>query len=477
VVFTSYTYVAFLALVFLLHWSAPVSWRKPILIVASYIFYCSWRWEFGFLLLGVSLFNWSYARWVLQRWHGPPALWFGICANLAPLLIFKYTGFLLANAGSLASWFGASWHPIVPEIILPIGISFFTFQGVAYLVDVATGDKPVYGLADFLLFKAFWPQLIAGPIIRLHEIREQLETPRRLDYDDLAIGCRRILHGFFKKVVLADNIAPVVDLVFRFNGTPNALDSAVGILGFGLQIYFDFSAYCEIAIGSARLFGYHFPENFNWPYASASPVEFWNRWHITLSRWIRDYTFTPLLLLTRNRAGLRSLWLVAAMALCGLWHGPRWTFVFWGIWHGLLLVVNQTVFRSLFPRPAIEGEPIFRWRYLPATVLTFTLVNAGWLLFRAQSVEQAWTFLFSIVTCRGGLLPSVISINGILLVAGVFALLIAAQSGRDSWLHITERPVLGLRPWTVLKPVVYAQMILAVILFDQEAQTFVYFQF
>jgi D-alanyl-lipoteichoic acid acyltransferase DltB (MBOAT superfamily) len=476
-VFTSYTYVAFLALVFLLHWSVPVSWRKPLLIVASYVFYCSWRWEFGFLLLGVSLFNWFYARWVLRRWDTLPALWLGVSANLAPLVYFKYTGFLLTNAVSIANWIGAGWYPIVPEILLPIGISFFTFQGIAYLVDVATGDEPMYGLADFLLFKAFWPQLIAGPIIRLHEIREQLEKPRWLDYEDLAVGCHRILCGFFKKVVLADNIAPVVDLVFQFRGVPNALDSAVGILGFGLQIYFDFSAYCDIAIGSARLFGYRFPENFNWPYASASPAEFWNRWHITLSHWIRDYAFTPLVLMTRNRPGLRSLWLLVAMALCGLWHGARWTFVLWGIWHGLLLVANQTVFKFLFPRPAVEGEPILRWRYMPATLLTFILVNAGWLLFRAQTIEQAWTFLMSLLTLRGGLLPSVIPVNGVLLVTGVFSLLIAAQIGRDIWPQFAERPVLGFRPWTVIRPLLYVQMILAIILFDQEAQTFVYFQF
>ncbi len=351
-IFTSYTYIAFLLAVFLLHWSVPVSWRKPLLIVASYIFYCSWRWEFGFLLLGVSFFNWSYGRWVLPRWPSLSMLLLGVAANLTPLVYYKYSSFLIQNAAIMTHWFGSDWVPPAMSILLPLGISFFSFQGIAYLVDVATGEEPLQRLSDFLLFKSFWSQLIAGPIIRLHEMRQQLETPRELDYEDLAIGCERILFGFFKKIVLADNLAPIVDLVFLSKGNANALDTVVGILGFGMQIYFDFSAYSDIAIGSARLFGYRFPENFNWPYAAHSPREFWNRWHMTLSSWIRDYVFTPLTFLSRNRPALGMMWLIVAMALCGLWHGAQWTFVVWGIWHGVLLVANQIVLRGVSPRPA-----------------------------------------------------------------------------------------------------------------------------
>jgi alginate O-acetyltransferase complex protein AlgI len=477
VIFTSYTYVFFLALVFLLHWSVPVSWRKWLLIVASYVFYCSWRWEFGFLLLGVSLFNWFYARWVLLKSQANLPLLIGVAINLAPLIYFKYTGFLVTNVVTVADWFGANWQTHAFDILLPIGISFFTFQGIAYLVDVAAGDEPLSLLADFLLFKAFWPQLIAGPIIRLHEIRDQLETPRSLDYYNVALGSRRILYGLFKKVVLADNLAPVVDMVFLSKAAPNALDCAVGILGFGLQIYFDFSAYSEIAIGTAELFGYRFPENFNWPYVSASPQEFWNRWHMTLSRWIRDYIFTPLTFASRQRPALGNLWLLLAMAVCGLWHGAQWTFILWGVWHGLLLVANRTICKGLFPRPAVEGEPTFRWRYLPAILLTFTLVNVGWLLFRAQSLEQCWQFLQSIVTLQGGLRAAILRENSILLVTSIFVLMAASQVLRDRWLQFIERSAFGLRLWGFAKPVVYAQLIVAVIVFDREAKTFVYFQF
>lgn len=476
-IFTSYTYLVFLALVFLAHWSVPMTWRKPLLILCSYVFYCSWHWEFGFLLLGVSLFNWWYARSILQKHPTLPVLLGGVAANLLPLIYFKYADFLVANAAAVANLAGADWHPSSLNILLPIGVSFFTFQGIAYQVDVATGDEPADSLVDLLLFKAFWPQLIAGPIIRLYEIRDQLESPRSLDYADVAAGGQRILAGFFKKVVLADNIAPIVDLVFLNPSAPNALDTAVGILGFGLQIYFDFSAYSDIAIGSARLFGYCFPENFNWPYVSASPAEFWNRWHMTLSRWIRDYTFTPLTFMTRDRPALGHLWLLLAMAVCGLWHGARWTFVVWGVWHGLLLVANRTLLKSLFPRPAVDGEPTFRWRCLPAIIATFALVNIGWLFFRAQSLEQCAAMLQSLATLRGGWRPSVIRENSILLVAVIFAGLLLAQIGRDRWVEWTSRSLWGVNPWAVARPVLYALAILAVIICDRESQTFVYFQF
>ena len=475
-IFTSYTYLAFLLAAFVLHWLVPSSWRKGLIIVASYVFYCSWQWQFGFLLLFVSVFNWWYAKAILSKRPTLPRLFAGIAVNLAPLIYFKYTVFLVSNIVAVGGWMGLTWRPGPINIIVPLGISFFTFQGVAYLVDVATGDEPFDNIVDFLLFKAFWPQLIAGPIIRFHEIREQIETPRTLAYGDVADGCYRILRGFFKKVVLADNIAPVVDAVFRSNSPPHALDCAVGILGFGLQIYFDFSAYSEIAIGSARLFGYRFPENFAWPYASASPQEFWSRWHMTLSRWIRDYIFTPLNFAARHRPWLGHVWLILAMTLCGLWHKAEWTLVIWGAWHGVLLVLNQTVLRSFFPRPAPGPAPLITLGRLPGIAVTLLTVGIGWLLFRATSLEQCGVFLKSLATLHGGFRPSTIRENNVLLVA-IIALALAALTvirsrGRLGFLIDSDRPVCV---W--LRAVVYTVLILAVIVFDQEAKAFVYFQF
>jgi D-alanyl-lipoteichoic acid acyltransferase DltB (MBOAT superfamily) len=473
VIFTSYTYVAFLLAVVVLHWCLPQGVRKLFLIAASYVFYCSWKWQYGFLLAGVSLFNWAYGRFVLPRARTAKPLALGILINLAPLFYFKYTNFALANVASVLSLFGLQGWIRTAQIVLPLGISFFTFQGIAYLIDVAAGEEPFLALQDFLLFKAFWPQLIAGPIIRPAQIREQIETPRALDYDLVAEGARRILLGFFKKVVLADMLAPNVELVFAANATPAFVDVAAGILGFGLQIYFDFSAYSDIAIGTARLFGFVFPENFNWPYTARSPREFWQRWHMTLSRWIQDYVFTPLNFATRRHPKLGSLWLVVAMAICGLWHGAQWTFVLWGVWHGILLLSNQTLLKGFFDRASREGGV----RGAAALIVTFAAVNLGWLLFRAGSLDQAGRYLVTLATLRGGLRPTLLRENAILAVAVSLIGLAAAPWVRDLLTALKARVPLGGAFARFARPVVYALIIVAVIVLDQEARAFVYFQF
>jgi D-alanyl-lipoteichoic acid acyltransferase DltB (MBOAT superfamily) len=504
VIFTSYTYALFLLAAFVIHWSIPRSWRKAFLIAASYVFYASWDWRFAFLLLGVSLFNWAYAERVLAR-EDPGLLWPGVVVNLLPLIVFKYSGFFYENVAGLANVAGADLAPRLPwTILLPLGISFFTFQGIAYLIDVATGERPMR-LVDFLLFKALWPQLIAGPIIRAGEIREQIEGERLISYDDWSYGCRRLLAGAFKKVVLADNLAPVVDTVFRATAV-GAVDAAAALLGFALQIYFDFSAYSDMAIGSARLFGFRFPENFDWPYLSRSPREFWTRWHMTLSRWIRDYVFTPLTFAMRGNVTASRFGLIAVMALVGLWHGAAWTFVLWGVWHGVLLAVNDVVARRLGPpHPAFghllpkgegtrddggrEPSPASVGEGAPErskgadegvswmTLFTFALVTLGWLLFRSATVAQAVDLLEAIVTMRGGGRPSVLRVNGILIVFVYFLGLMAAQLARpriEHFMNATADGSMGLR---ILRPIVYAVAILSVIIFGQEAQSFVYFQF
>jgi alginate O-acetyltransferase complex protein AlgI len=474
-IFTSYTYVAFLLLAFVLHWSIPARWRQPLLIVASYVFYCSWQWQYGFLLLGVTLFNWSYGRWVLAGRERRFALSLGVLVNLTPLFYFKYTGFALVNLNTLAALVGAPVVLPIPEIVLPLGISFFTFQGIAYLVDVAAGDSPIRNLGRFMLYKAFWPQLIAGPIIRPEEIHEQLVTPRTLTYENVALGCRRILTGFCKKIVLADTLAPIADVAFLPGASVHALDVAVGAVAFGLQIYFDFSAYSDIAIGSARLFGYVFPENFHWPYLARSPQEFWNRWHMTLSRWIRDYVFTPLTFAHRSRPALAHVWLIVAMAGCGLWHGAQWTFVCWGLWHGVLLVANQTVLRRLLLPASAEARAGVRDWF--GAALTFAMVTLGWILFRAQNLGQVGEMLESLVTLRGGLRPAVLRENAILIVAAILLSMWAGAAAQRAWAGLGAR--WAAAPWLLgrLKPVAYALMIVAVIIFDREAQAFVYFQF
>ena len=475
--FASYTYIAFLLLAFVLHWLLPERTRKPFLVLASYVFYCSWSWKFGFLLLGVSVFSWAYGLWI-ERTEGA-ALWLtaGIVIELLPLVFFKYANFMLENTGALTRAVGSDWQPRLLQLTLPLGVSFFTFQGIAYLVDIAGGEKAFRRLGDFLLFKGFWPQLIAGPIIRPDEIREQITEPRRIDYADVAEGFQRILGGLVKKVVLADTVGSIVDPIFVPGARPGMVDAVIGIVGFGMQIYWDFSAYSEIAIGSARLFGFRFPENFEWPYTARSPQEFWNRWHMTLSRWIRDYVFTPLTFAARRRPATGPLWLIVAMGLCGLWHGAAWTFVLWGIWHGVLLVLSQTVLKKFFAgldtgRPARSGP-----RGMVAALFTLAAINAGWLLFRARDLAQARIILGAIFTFRGGLRPALVRENDVLIVAIFYAGLLVAPAAKS----VIGRTSRALVPWPRLRSIATAAWftfaISAVVIFDREARAFVYFQF
>lgn len=469
-IFTSDVYVVFLGVVFLLHWILPRSVRKPFLIAASYLFYASWSWKYLALLLGVSLFNWAWGRWMVRSRHAW-ALAFGIAVDVLVLVWFKYTGFLLANVQHAAAAAGLAWTAPVLHILLPLGVSFFTFQGIAYLIDVASGDDPFDSLPDFLLFKGFWPQLIAGPITRVEEMRGQIETPRRWADADFAAGARRILIGFLKKLALADSLAPVVERVYTTGAAPGGLDAIVATAAFALQIYFDFSAYSDIAIGSARLFGFVFPENFAWPYGAHSPQEFWNRWHMTLSRWIRDYVFTPLSFASRRSPHLVGLWLVVAMTICGLWHGAQWTFVIWGFWHGVLLVLNRTLLRVPFERAARGG--IAR---IAGVLATFLLVSVGWVFFRAPGVAPAFDLLGAVFTLRGGAHLHVLARADALLVGAILAALVVADLAKDR--VVAALHALAAQPWFFpMRPLADLVLLHAAILFGGATRPFVYFQF
>ncbi|MCL4752389.1 MAG: hypothetical protein KJ015_19660 [Myxococcales bacterium] len=474
--FASYTYIAFLFATFVVHWLLPVKLRKPFLVVASYVFYCSWDWRFGFLLAAVSVFSWAWGLLLVKK-DGGPWLLVGVVVELLPLLYFKYTNFFLLNVAAVARAGGATWRPDALSIILPLGVSFFTFQGIAYLVDIASGEKPFRRLSDFLLFKGFWPQLIAGPIIRPEEIREQIEEPRQLDYGDVSEGTKRILSGLFKKVVVADTLAPIVDAVFLPNAQVAFVDVSVAVVAFGLQIYCDFAGYSEIAIGSARLFGYRFPENFDWPYLARSPQEFWQRWHMTLSRWIRDYVFTPLSFMSRRSPRLGPLWLVVAMALCGLWHGAAWTFVLWGLWHGTMLVANQTLLRPLFAGLDSDPRARARLRGVLAWGVTSVGVFAGWLLFRAQNLGQVGSMLKTLVLLDGGIRPRVLRENEVLVAAVLVLGVLLVQLLRGRWSWVAERIRRRPRLRAAFVGAIAVLGMLAVIVLDKQSQAFVYFQF
>jgi len=362
--------------------------RIGLLIVASLVYYGYWDVRFVPLLVGLALANWLLA-WLFAAGYGRYWLDLGIALNLGALGLFKYANFFLDNVMALAGH-GAPHL----DIILPLGISFFVFQKISYLLDLRRGDKHLYALSDYCLFVFFFPQLIAGPIVRHNEIIPQFDQdPRRPEmWENLARGAVLFVVGLMKKVAIADTLAPNVDMLFgkATVGTPlNFAEGWAAALTFALQIYFDFSGYSDMAIGLASMFGFRLPFNFDAPYRAASIREFWRRWHITLSRFLRDYLYIPL---GGNRRGSsrQALNVIITMLLGGLWHGAAWTFVAWGGLHGVALAVNGAWTRSGRRLPWLAG-----W------MITSLFVLVGWVLFRAADFGTAWHILQSMAGLHG----------------------------------------------------------------------------
>jgi len=404
--FPTLTFGIFFLIVFSVSWS--MRWipetRKWFLVGASYFFYGWWDWRFMFLLFGTTLFNYlgglalgrtesSATRKVIV------AVTVGV--DLGVLAFFKYYDFFLTSLDTILTTMGLHRDLPFMEVILPIGISFFTFQGISYVVDVYRGHVHAeHSLLDVLLFKSFFPQLVAGPIVRAADFMPQLHQPPRLTRDHVAIGVVLVLSGLFKKMVLANYLATdLVDPVFFDPTAVGPLDLLVGIYGYAVQIYCDFSGYSDIAIGIAALLGYQFLPNFNQPYRAASLQDFWRRWHISLSTWLRDYLYIPL---GGNRHGevarYRNLFLT--MFLGGLWHGAAWTFIFWGSFHGAMLGVEQWARKKLNEfAPVHDEEPgifsklgDFAW-HVVGVFVTFHFVCFAWIFFRSDSFSTAASYL------------------------------------------------------------------------------------
>ncbi|HET6956317.1 MAG TPA: MBOAT family protein [Vicinamibacterales bacterium] len=371
-----------------------------LLLAASVIFYAKGGGAFTWLMLGSIAFNYWMAI-AVDRAHGTPAgarrLAFAVTVNLVVLGIFKYANFFADNVNAVLT--AAHVRPVaVPHVLLPIGISFFTFHAISYVIDVSRRDataqkSPVHAALYLLLF----PQLIAGPIIRYRDIADQLAR-RVVSLDDFAYGVRRFVIGLGKKVLIANVVAGPADKIF---GMPAAeLSTAhawLGIVCYTLQIYFDFSGYSDMAIGLGRMFGFRFPENFRWPYVATSVTNFWRRWHISLSTWFRDYLYIPL---GGNRVSPARRYrnLVTVFFLCGLWHGASWNFVIWGLWHGSFLVIERVLFhredRKAQPNSAVPSG-VLAWPIWPH-VYTLLIVMIGWVFFRADTLPGAIAFLRSL---------------------------------------------------------------------------------
>ena len=356
----------------------------PAIFLVSLAFY---YWDAGLrtlILVGIVVVNFGGALWVVRSPRiALPVL---ILVNLATLFWFKYADFVAQNVDALV---GTRLAEVTAGIALPAGISFFVFQAISYLMDVRRGEiKAETNFARYAAYQSFFPHLIAGPIVRFRDVVDDLIKPR-LSVDNFAAGVTRFAHGLFKKVVIADNVAPVADAVFALPaGELDFASSWIGTIAYALQIYFDFSGYSDMAIGMAQMFGIRFTENFNRPYASRSVTEFWRRWHITLSSWFRDYLYIPL---GGNRGGMLATYrnLLVVFAATGLWHGAAWTFLAWGLWHGAFLVFERLLFHS--PLQALRAG-VLRYVYCLPVILF------GWVLFRAETLGQAVEYWLAMLT-------------------------------------------------------------------------------
>jgi alginate O-acetyltransferase complex protein AlgI len=462
--FQSYEFFAFFAFVCALYYAVPQSAWRPrslVLLAASYLFYALWNRWYVVMLVALTASDYLVAIG-LEAATGRrrrALLTLGIAANLAFLGALKYANFA---TGSLAGLFGARADPWIVHWIVPVGISFHTFQSISYVVDVYRGKfRAVRDPLDYALYIGFFPQLLAGPIVRAGRFFGELYAWRAPAVPDVARGLREILLGLVKKTAIADQFAPISDAYFgAIAAHPGAPAAWSAVFAFAMQIYFDFSGYSDIAIGCARLLGFPFPDNFRRPYLAWSISEFWRRWHITLSTWLRDYLYIPL---GGNRHGalatLRNL--MVTMLLGGLWHGANWTFVAWGGYHGLLLAAERLPGYQRLVRPSGAG-------LVARTALTFGLVLFGWVLFRAQNFGDALAVARQLVSGGSGAATLVWWPLG--LVAASLAIGIAQERGaRFDWRTLPIPVQAGALAGLLI--------VLALLSFPGPAATFVYFKF
>lgn len=469
-VFSSAAFIfAFLPLFFAIYFAIPSRFRNGVILLASLLFYSI---DGGFLtiiLCGSITFNYLIALYFckssgfFRKW----ALFIGIAVNLLPLLYYKYGTFFVKSANDATSLFSGNVHFEVGQILLPAGISFYTFHAISYLVDVYNHKvKPESSLVDFGMYMANFPQLIAGPIVRYSEVVGVIRD-RKVRIDQIYSGVFRFVIGLSKKIILADSVGNIADSVFALpQGELSVGFAWLGVFAYSLQIYFDFSGYSDMAIGLGRVMGFEFPQNFNQPYRSQNITEFWRRWHMTLSRWFRDYVYIPL---GGNRTGkYRTFFnLFVVFFLCGLWHGGAYSFIIWGIYHGTLLIIERELLaRHSFATTGWVGQAV-----------TFLLVMIGWVFFRASSAPIALDYLSIMVNFTSNestiqTIPIIIGPDKItfLLIATICSIFPMERLG---FIGTSNAVVIGLQGVTTIILMAYSCMLIAANGFNP----FIYFRF
>lgn len=475
--FNSYSYLLSLTLAVILFWALPIRFRRGYVLVLSLLFYATWSPYLVIIPFMLCAITFVCARVIRANKGQPPADWAlkaGGAVIITILGFAKYRGFVINNLAFVVPWLRS--HPLstIAMVSLPLGISFYSFEAISYLLDTRQGRGNSSNFMDLALFVMFWPHLIAGPIVRGRELIPQLRFDRRFEMRFVYAGLDRLILGLVQKNLIANSLGSWVDDGFlpKVAALNTTIDCWFLAVAFGLQIYFDFSAYSNMAIGAAQLLGVTLPENFRFPYHAKTPAEFWSRWHMTLSRWIRDYIFFPLNADFKDQKLRLYASMIATMGLVGLWHGAGWGYILWGLMHGAYLVIYR----------ALEGDAEKSWpvllRWL-GRVLTLAAVTAAWIPFRSATLAQAATMLSSMFwQFTYGMSYSVNFYLVTILVCGVCVVepYLARLIQKADALSERIRGYAGVNEY-VLRPLAYACLLMLFLAFDDRDMQFIYFQF
>ncbi|MBR3426473.1 MAG: MBOAT family protein [Bacteroidales bacterium] len=480
--FNSIQFLVFLPIVYLLYWLVfdrligrskhQLMWQNAFVVVASYVFYGWWDWRFLLLIAFTSFCSWGSGLLIGKNDGTKKAkfwMWANIVLNLGILCLFKYYDFFVSEFARL---FHLSADGLLLKAILPVGISFYTFQALSYSIDVYRGKiEPTKDFVAFFAFISFFPQLVAGPIERATNLLPQFQRKREFDYDTSVDGMRQILWGLFKKVVVADNCAVYVNQVFSNSGSHSGSTLLLAAVFFTFQIYGDFSGYSDIAIATAKLFGIRLMRNFNIPYFSRDIAEFWRKWHISLTTWFRDYVYIPLGGSRVSKAKvIRNTFIIFLVS--GFWHGANWTFIVWGAYHALLfLPLILTGKNRKYTSQIAEGRFFPTFKEAGQVLLTFLLAVFGWIIFRSESIGQAWEIIVGILNSSLFTAPMVVvGLKKTLFVILVMLLVEWMNRSKEHGLSIGNLPL-----WARIASCYV--LVFMVLELGGNSQSFIYFQF
>jgi alginate O-acetyltransferase complex protein AlgI len=478
-IFNSIDFAVFLPIVFAIYWfvlNKKIRAQNLFLLVSSYVFYGWWDWHFLFLIIFSSFLDYFLGlRMNIDKDIKRRKYYLGLSVffNIGFLAYFKYFNFFIDSFSEAFTFFGSHIEPSRLNIILPVGISFYTFQTLSYSIDVYRRKlEPTRDMISFFAFVSFFPQLVAGPIERATHLLPQFYNKRAFNYNKAVDGLRQILWGLFKKVVIADNCALLVNDVFQNYDHYNGSTLFLGSVFFAFQIYGDFSGYSDIAIGTSRLFGFNLKQNFAFPYFSRDIAEFWRRWHISLSTWFRDYLYFPLGG-SRGNIFLKIRNTFIIFLVSGFWHGANWTFVCWGAINALYFLPLLITKRNRINTNVVaEGKYLMSIRELAQMGFTFFITCLAWVFFRADTIQQAFHYISRIFSWSFFETPNPVPNNVLLLLLAFFIVI--------EWMQRDKKHALELKTEKIIKPLrwlFYLFLIFLMIAFSGESQEFIYFQF